>query len=741
MAYVSSEELCKNFDVIVYGTGLTESIIAAALSRNGVSVLHLDANQFYGGESASLMYREFMDFLEAAPTPTDAKSTEPSKEQTCDKRYFLRSSLSRIYENIEQQFVEQPSLPVDTQTGLHTNVLAGAELDSSVTEDVGSKATKESQVTSSQLTEDLPYTVSSNQTPNNELKDFNSEIESPSSLTSSTTQSNSIDTTAPTELNTTAPSDLVPAVPSELDTTAPTVLDTTAPTELVPAVPSELDTTAPTVLDTIAPTELNTTAPTELNTTAPTVLVPAVQSEGTPSQDKESKTPDLSHLATKPADGPVLSWTELKSQYRMFTFDLWPKLIYATDPFVDMIVKSTITKYLEFKAVNKIITVLDRNLTLVPASRADVFTSKSVSVLEKRLLMRFVTYVMELDKHEEELEQFKSRPFSEFMDHKNLSNKLKSLITSSIAQVEEDSLTGVALERSKFYLQSIGRYGNSPYLWPVYGLGELPQAFCRMSAVFGGCYMLRKEIQYLDLIQTEGVTKCTSVCDAENIVFNCNHLILGASLVPDLRPTARYSRAILATNRKLSLPNNPDIKSDVGFITVPSYTLGADQPHTIKVIELSPNSQSSADRCYLVHLTCLSSESTAREDLLPGVEFLFHNTADATDQPPKPKVLYSIYFNYNGTQSPAADKFQLADNVHLISSPDLEPSYQQILTEAQNVFNRICPGESFLPPPPDPEDIIYEPSTTEPTEPDGGAVQDSPHTPADGIESTDQTEQ
>ena len=655
MAYVSSEELCKNYDVIVYGTGLTESIIAAALCRNGVSVLHLDSNQFYGGESASLMHREFLEFLEAAPVPpqTDAQTFE-----SCDQRYFLRSSLSRIYDNIEQEFVEEPNLPVDTQL---------AEQDSSTAEVVCSEPTEETQATSSQLTEleALP-SITPTQTPNNELKPFSSEVDSPS-LVASTSQPSSIDPTAPTELVATPPE------------------------------------------------------------------------ESTQSQEKELTPLDLPHSATKPADGPVLSWTELKSKYRMFTFDLWPKLIYATDPFVDLIVKSTITKYLEFKAVNKIITVLDRNLTLVPASRADVFTSKSVCVLEKRFLMRFVTFVMELDKHEDELEQFKSRSFTEFMDHLNLNEKLKSLIRSSIAQVEEDSLTRVALERSKFYLQSIGRYSNSPYLWPMYGPGELPQAFCRMSAVFGGCYMLRKEIQCLNLIQTAGVTKCTSVCDAEGTTFNCKHLILGASLVPDIHPTARYSRAILATNRRLSPSNNPDIKSDVGFLTIPSYTLGADQSHTIKVIELSPNSQSSADRCYLVHLTCLSSQSTARADLLPAVEFLFHNTVDTTDEPPRPKVLYSIYFNYNGTQSPAADKFQLADNVHLISSPDLEPSYQQILNEANNVFNRICPGDTFLPPPPDPEDIIYEPTTPEPTETDAGAVPDSP---ADGIESDvpDQTE-
>ena len=33
---------------------------------------------------------------------------------------------------------------------------------------------------------------------------------------------------------------------------------------------------------------------------------------------------------------------------------------------------------------------------------------------------------------------------------------------------------------------------GSPYIYPLYGLGELPQSFARLSAVHGGTYMLNK---------------------------------------------------------------------------------------------------------------------------------------------------------------------------------------------------------------------------------------------------------
>ena len=36
--------------------------------------------------------------------------------------------------------------------------------------------------------------------------------------------------------------------------------------------------------------------------------------------------------------------------------------------------------------------------------------------------------------------------------------------------------------RVQSFLHSLGRYGNTPYLWTLYGSGELPQCFCRMCA-------------------------------------------------------------------------------------------------------------------------------------------------------------------------------------------------------------------------------------------------------------------
>lgn len=60
----------------------------------------------------------------------------------------------------------------------------------------------------------------------------------------------------------------------------------------------------------------------------------------------------------------------------------------------------------------------------------------------------------------------------------------------------------------QLYLESIGRYGDSPFLYPIYGLGGLPEAFSRLCAIHGGTYMLNTpvdEILFDDAGKVKGI--------------------------------------------------------------------------------------------------------------------------------------------------------------------------------------------------------------------------------------------
>ena len=47
------------------------------------------------------------------------------------------------------------------------------------------------------------------------------------------------------------------------------------------------------------------------------------------------------------------------------------------------------------------------------------------------------------------------------------------------------------------YIDSLGKYGDSPFLYPIYGLGGLPESFSRLCAIHGGTYMLNTNVDQL----------------------------------------------------------------------------------------------------------------------------------------------------------------------------------------------------------------------------------------------------
>lgn len=51
-----------HFDVLILGTGLTQSITAAALSKTGLKVVHIDSESYYGGDQASLTQEELINW-------------------------------------------------------------------------------------------------------------------------------------------------------------------------------------------------------------------------------------------------------------------------------------------------------------------------------------------------------------------------------------------------------------------------------------------------------------------------------------------------------------------------------------------------------------------------------------------------------------------------------------------------------------------------------------------------------
>jgi Rab GDP dissociation inhibitor len=108
------------------------------------------------------------------------------------------------------------------------------------------------------------------------------------------------------------------------------------------------------------------------------------------------------------------------------------------------------------------------------------------------------------------------------------------------------------IRRIKLYSESLIRYGKSPYLYPLYGLGELPQGFARLSAIYGGTYMLDKPVD--EIVMQDG--KVVGVKSGEETA-KCKMVICDPSYLPgSVKKVGQVIRAICILNHPI--PNTKD---------------------------------------------------------------------------------------------------------------------------------------------------------------------------------------
>jgi Rab GDP dissociation inhibitor len=88
----------------------------------------------------------------------------------------------------------------------------------------------------------------------------------------------------------------------------------------------------------------------------------------------------------------------------------------------------------------------------------------------------------------------------EVYDKFSLEENTRDFVGHSMALYQTDDYINTsgmatdAINRIRLYVNSMARYGKSPYIYPLYGLGELPQGFARLSAIYGGTYMLNTTV-------------------------------------------------------------------------------------------------------------------------------------------------------------------------------------------------------------------------------------------------------
>jgi len=190
-----------------------------------------------------------------------------------------------------------------------------------------------------------------------------------------------------------------------------------------------------------------------------------------------------------------------------WNIDLVPKLLMANGELTNILVSTDVTKYLEFKQIAGSYVQQGNGakatVAKVPSDAGEALRSPLMGLFEKRRARNFLEWIgayKEDDTSTHKGLDIKNSTMKDVYDKFGLEASTRDFIGHSMAlyqtddYINEKGVTSEAIQRIRLYGNSMARYGKSPYIYPLYGLGELPQGFARLSAIYGGTYMLNTDV-------------------------------------------------------------------------------------------------------------------------------------------------------------------------------------------------------------------------------------------------------
>eukprot|EP00127_Corallochytrium_limacisporum_P000358 Clim_evm53s11 gene=Clim_evmTU53s11 len=463
-----------------------------------------------------------------------------------------------------------------------------------------------------------------------------------------------------------------------------------------------------------------------------------------------------------------------------FNFTTIPMALLSSDQMVELLIRSNVGSYVEFRAADQVQFLEQHDAESmaepVPSSKGQIFSSKTLSMVEKRLLMRFLGTIAPA------MEALQSGDAGDVVDMQDgkpmiahlLEAKLPARLNGCILYAMSGATTDQAradlpteeilevkygMQNLATYLSSIGRFAESPFLFPFYGPSELPQGFARFAAVLGA-------VQILGFFPDELSTDVSEVAGA--IAEDSEETQSGPQFKLHIRNTQQnvYAHDVvmaaeLAPQGYTSYMNHPRVARAVvlvtgplpcflgkglAVLTVPPNTC-ASNPNPVSLVQLDSTVNACPSNTWLLQFeTTLTPEPetgrvpSAKEALHSIVKESFHwqgrrqqaattlgavasvHGADGSSsnslgtvgeasenveeaarvlEAPDCAPLYIAYYSQRALKASApSDQRGVcahSPNVHIIDTPS-EPDLvcRKAVRRARRIFERICPGEEFL---------------------------------------------
>jgi len=261
--------------------------------------------------------------------------------------------------------------------------------------------------------------------------------------------------------------------------------------------------------------------------------------------------------------------------------------------------------------------------------------------------------------------------------HFGLSDETIDFVGHALAlHRDDDYLTKPArdtVERIRLYCDSLARYQKSPYIYPLYGLGELPQAFARLSAIYGGTYMLNKPFEAV--IKEGG--KVVGV-RAEGEVARCKFVIGDPSYFPDkVKQVGSVVRSINIMDHPIPNTNNAESTQ----VIIPQKQVGRKSDIYVSVISWSHNVCSKGK--YIAIVSTTVETDNPEQELKPAFDII--------------GPVQERFTSVSPVYAPIDDGTQ--DKIFVSVSYDAESHFDSTCLDIMSIYKRVTGKDVDLSPP------------------------------------------
>jgi Rab GDP dissociation inhibitor len=375
-----------------------------------------------------------------------------------------------------------------------------------------------------------------------------------------------------------------------------------------------------------------------------------------------------------------------------WNIDLVPKFLMSSGELTNILVSTDVTRYLEFKQVAGSYVQQGAGpkatVAKVPSDAAEALRSPLMGIFEKRRMKGFIEWVGQFDAKDSATHKgldMSSCTMREVYDKFGLEAGTKDFAGHAMALYTTDEYLDLkggapeAIERLRLYGNSVARYGKSPYIYPLYGLGELPQGFARLSAIYGGTYMLNTTVEEFvyDGDKAVGIKATMRGIDPEMKFETKAKTIIGdPSYFPSkVRVVGHVLRAICILKHPLASTSD----SDSCQIIIPQSQVGRKNDIYIACVSSAHNV---CPKGYWIAIVSTIAETSANHhlELAPGIERL-GRIEEQFMGPPIP--LYE----------PLADGTK--DNIFISKSYDASSHFETTTDDVRDIYRRLA-GEELV---------------------------------------------